>query len=476
MGHDVTKPYVKSVTPAINASGVSVSTLLVVEFSERMRSSTLTSDNVLLYKDPLDLVSGCTYEYTDGLSLLTVNPPDLTVNTRYAACITTDAQDYYGNALITDYWWMFWTGAPSGYVHASGDQVQSDDIVITDVLDVVSTRPENYASNIDLVNIPPVLIELSSACAIGNRSYLGVGSGNINPLALGDGFFELPSRTLEHYIAIENQEVLGDPSVAHTAPTWTASPSGLYLRVEGTGWLDNNEYIVTVKKGLPGLYTLPLSEDYSFVFTSHYTPLYCGANIIRLNIGPMLQMAMAWIPDDTLLRFAYESSKQADRLHPTTIDPDNVPWYVTEYVIYQTKLNALYASIMLFAGTGAGVRKRLADLEIEYDARGLMPALLPIIEDLRKKRDEMEEMVIAGAEGEPWPVWAVKSEYDPRRPITESSWQRLPFTNVRREDGALPAGTDSTRALPWVYTNDLKGGAFIGIQSRYLQGGRYVTT
>jgi len=443
--------------------------MVMVEFNERMDATTLTSGNIAIYADPLVELENNSYSYVDSFNLLKVNPSGyLDVNTRYSVVIRSTVQDYHGNTMASDFWWNFWTGQPSGYVYASGDQLQPDEIVLSGYLDVVDTFPANYTSNIPLGDVSPIYIRLSDTCGVGARNYFGDASG-ISPFILGLSFLEDPAATLSGFISIENAEVLGNPIVAQTAPSYTITAEDNIIRIDGTGWLNNNEYIVRVKSGLPGLYTNPMANDYFFVFTGNYTPLYTGANIIRLNIGPMLQMAMAYIPDDTLLRFIYEASVQAERLYPYTVAAGSPPWYLVEYVIYQTKINALYAAIMIFCGSGAGVRRRLADLEIELDARALMPALLPILSDLREKRDEMEEMVISGDDEEPGPIWVVKSGADARRPITAESWRRLPMTDFREDVG------DVESKIKWLYVRDISGGAFIGTRSKFLAEGRYVT-
>lgn len=472
MAHDTSRPYIRSVTPTANASGVSIASIVAVVFSERMDSTTLNSANIGIYKDPILLLENTTFSYNQGHNLLTITPSgNLDVNTRYSAVVSGTVQDYYGNAMGMDYWWNFWTGQPSGYIHTSGTIPQPSGYELEGYLEVLGTDPEEYTTNQSTSLTSSVLIYLNDEPAIGNRNYFGNASG-INPAVFGEAFFETPSTSLMHYLEIDNQEVLGNPGVTHTAPTWTAAVSGTILRIDGVGWLNNNEYIVTLKEGFPGLTTHPLQAEYQFVFTTTYTPLYAGANILRLNIGPMLQMAMAYIPDDTLNRFIYEASISADRISPTTIDPNNVPWYVSEYVIYQSKLNSLYAAIMIFAGSGAGVRKTLADLTIEVDARGLMPALLPILEDYRKLRDYYMAMVRIGTDSGPEPVWVIPARNSERRPITDTSWRRLPFTDVRGREISSIAQLDQTPN--WIYAKDLSRRHYI-THTRYLKEGRYVT-
>jgi len=469
LGYDTGRPYIRRVAPTPNASGVAITSLISVIFSERMNTSTLTSDYIGIYADPLVELNNGAYSYNDGLNMLTIDPSgSLDVNSRYSVVVSGTVQDYSGNSMGMDVWWNFWTTQPSGYAYSSGVQAQPLGHTLDGYLDVLSTDPKCYTTNTTTDDISPIYIYLNDKCAIGNRNYFGNASG-INPATFGTAFFEVPSTTLSNYISITNNEVLGDPNIVHTAPTYTIQSSGTILRIDGYGWVNNNEYIVTVKAGLPGLTTNPLQSDYNFVFTSTYSPLYMGYNVIRLNIGPMLQMAMAYVPDDTINRFIYESSKHADNIFPYSIDSSDIPWYVKEFVTYQTKLNALYSAIMLFAASGAGIKKTLADLTVEIDARGLMPALLPILDDYRKLRDYYLELVEAGSDSGPQPVWVTRAQSDSRRPITDESWRRLPMRDVR-SDSNIPVETK----IKWWYTKDITNTQYI-TDSRYLVEGRYVS-
>lgn len=474
---DTSRPYIRSTIPAAQASGISISSIVVVNFSERMKSSTFTSSTVGVYRDTTTLVNSA-LDYNDGSNVLMISPSGgMDVNSKYSVVVSGIVQDYYGNPMIQDYWWVFSTGQPSGYTTSDLVGYQPTTYTKSNTIQVVSTTPECYTTDHTTSSISPIIIKLNDECELVNRNYLGSETDttkNRNPLALGIGYLDDPDAVLKSYIEIENNEVLGRKYIDHTSPDYSVVANGDTLVVTGNGWVDNNEYIVTIKEGLPGLTTEALSNDYSFVFSSNYAPLYGGYNSIRTSIGPILQMVMAYIPDDTLNRYIYEASIEADRIYPSAIDPNDVPWYVEEYVLYQSKLNALYAAIMIFCGSGAGVTKQLADFSISIDARGLMPALLPIIEDYRKLRDLYLGMVKAGTDSGPKPVWAVKSQFDARRPITAESWTRLPFKDVR--DEYLNTSMEQLDNTPkWVYAKDLSRTHYISYE-RYLQEGRYVSS
>jgi hypothetical protein len=475
---DTIRPYITKTVPAVNASGYSVTAPLYVQFNERMNESTINTSSVALLRDPLVVTPIAAISYNDGLRMVTIVPSgDLTVASRYSLVVYSTVQDVAGNSMSNDYTVNFWTNTPSGYAVPTTPQIQPEAIVIDGNLAVSRTQPTNYSTNMSVADINPVRIYFNDTIAIGNRNYFGDGTSP-NPMVIGNGFFEEPTTSIAGYVSVDNMEVLGDPYVSSTPPTLTYSIKGSFVEINMEGLLYNNEYLVTVRNGLEGLNSNPLVEDYQFVFTSTYTPLYAGYNIVRLRIGPMLQMAMAWVPNDTLNRFIYDASKEANRLHPTPIDPNNPPWYVVEFVIYQGTLNALYASLTLFAASGAGVRKQLADLLIEKDARGLMPAITPIIEDLRKLRDEFLIPVKNGNQYTTGAAWARKGQYDPRRPIQDASWRRLPLRNLQR--GSQPqyevSEHSDRNSLQWIYTYDLTGDGPVPLNTvlaAAYQGGMY---
>jgi len=468
---DNVRPYITKTIPNGNASGYNPYSDVYVQFSETMLNSTITSTSVGMYTDPLVGVP-ITLSYNEGQRLLTINPGTMSVNTRYAVVVSGTVSDLSGNAMLQDYWFNFWTGVPSGWVFPTTPQLQPEGYDLSGNLEVSRTAPENYSTNLPIADINPVRIFFSDDLAIGNRNYFGTGTSP-NPLMLGVGFFEEPAISIASYITVQNQEVLGDPYISHTPASVSYSLRGSIVEMTMSNMLSNNEYLITVGAGLEGLRTNPLQEDYQFVFTSSYSPLYAGYNVVRLRIGPMLQMAMAWIPNDTLNRFIYEASREANRISPIAIDSNNPPWWVVEFVIYQGTLNALYAALAIFAASGAGIRKRLADLEIEKDARGLMPAIQPILDDLRKLRDKaLEELITGGAHGIA-PSHTVKGYYDPRRPITNRSWRRLPLRNLQGSQQqpvyavseysrtaltALGKATEEWRdQIQWIYSYELAG-------------------
>jgi len=91
---DVTPPTVVSTSPAVDATGVPVTTVVTATFSEAMDASTITISSFTL-----DGVSG-TVSYDSATRTATFTPSaDLAENTTYTATLSTAITDVAGNPL-----------------------------------------------------------------------------------------------------------------------------------------------------------------------------------------------------------------------------------------------------------------------------------------------------------------------------------------------------------------------------------------
>jgi hypothetical protein len=101
---DMTPPSVILTSPAGNATGVSVNTLITAMFSEPLNASTVDTSTFT--------VNGVTGTVTYSGTTATFTPSgSLNENTTYTATITTGVRDAVGNAMASDYVWSFTTGS-----------------------------------------------------------------------------------------------------------------------------------------------------------------------------------------------------------------------------------------------------------------------------------------------------------------------------------------------------------------------------
>ena len=111
-GSDVTPPTVTSVSPLSGATGVSVGTTVVANFSEAVNSATVTGTTFQLRGPGTNLV---TASVTTSGSQITLNPSAaLAGSTLYTVTIVGGAsgvKDLAGNALASNYTWSFTTAS-----------------------------------------------------------------------------------------------------------------------------------------------------------------------------------------------------------------------------------------------------------------------------------------------------------------------------------------------------------------------------
>jgi hypothetical protein len=104
---DTTAPTVIQVTPENLAKNVSLATLISVTFSEEMDPLTITNTTFIVMQGAT-VVEG-TFTYSEGTVVFTPTNP-LKPNSIYSVNITTGVKDLAGNAMESDYIWVFTTG------------------------------------------------------------------------------------------------------------------------------------------------------------------------------------------------------------------------------------------------------------------------------------------------------------------------------------------------------------------------------
>jgi hypothetical protein len=107
---DTTPPTVVSTDPANNATGVCINKAINATFSEAMDPATINTATFTVAGPASAPVTG-TVAYNNASNIATFTPAsNLATNTPYTATITTGATDLAGNALASDFVWMFTTG------------------------------------------------------------------------------------------------------------------------------------------------------------------------------------------------------------------------------------------------------------------------------------------------------------------------------------------------------------------------------
>jgi hypothetical protein len=103
---DVTSPAVTSVTPANNASSVSLTSAITVAFNEAMNASTINATTITIKQGSTSVTGTVTYS---GTTAKFTPSASLVANSVYTGTVTTGAKDVAGNSLAANFTWSFAT-------------------------------------------------------------------------------------------------------------------------------------------------------------------------------------------------------------------------------------------------------------------------------------------------------------------------------------------------------------------------------
>lgn len=104
---DTAPPTVISTSPANNATGVPITSAIIITFSETIDTATFNSSTFTLRNNGNNVAGTIT---VNG-ALVTFTPSsNLAYSTTYTGTITTGVRDLVGNAMAADYIWSFTTG------------------------------------------------------------------------------------------------------------------------------------------------------------------------------------------------------------------------------------------------------------------------------------------------------------------------------------------------------------------------------
>jgi tetrahydromethanopterin S-methyltransferase subunit B len=107
-GSDTTAPTVSHTDPANSATGVAINKKIAAAFGEAMDPLTISTATFTLKQGSTPVAGTVTYA---GTTATLAPASDLAPNTVYTATITTGATDLAGNPLISNFAWIFTTGA-----------------------------------------------------------------------------------------------------------------------------------------------------------------------------------------------------------------------------------------------------------------------------------------------------------------------------------------------------------------------------
>lgn len=216
---DTTPPTVISTSPANNETGVPVTSIINITFSESIDPSTFNTDTFSLRNNGSN-VEG---EISFNGAVVTFRPlTNLTYNTAYTTTITTGIKDLAGNAMAENYIWAFVTGAAPDTTPPTVTGV-SPGIGATDV-SITTTVTATFSEAMD-------------ASTINTSTFILVNGGS---------------------------PVSGTVTYADAGTTATFTPSGNLNHA--------TTYTATVNTGVKDLAGIAMASDYSWTFATGTAP------------------------------------------------------------------------------------------------------------------------------------------------------------------------------------------------------------
>ena len=232
-------------------------------------------------------------------------------------------------------------------------------------------------------------------------------------------------------VGVTLQDVEGNGYPVDLAASPSVNGSALDVTIP-SGSLSNNLLITATLAGtIAGTNGVSLGEEYSWSFTTTYSPMYTTLRRIRLSIGNFIQD----VPDDTINFAIYMASLDADQMTWNQSDADN-EYY--EFVRQQWAHCRAEELLLMntIGGSGSLKKKELGDLKVEYDtSTNSMPALDRALECKLK----WEGALMAGGRQVQKAAGVVKGECDPDRPPIGRGW-----VHQRGGLGSTPAANRKT--------------------------------
>lgn len=313
--------------------------------------------------------------------------------------------------------WTFKTGSGSiqtipteTSTSVLGDPVATSSTT-TSGISVLSTNPVDGASNITIPSgVYDVTVKFSTS---------------LDPNSVVSGVD----------VSVVGESVLGYPDVAEGG-TLIAEPlvssDTLTIRIAAGQLLQNNLITITLDSSIANTQGETLGSDYSFEFTTKYSPMYCSKKRLDVTIGAFITQ----VPEDTINQAIHIASLEADAITWNTAN-QNAAYY--KFAKGQWAC-CRAAQILLPNANNQETRlrsKRLGDLEVSYDTTAR--DLARIMDNIEKCLMQWEGAVIGGGAQVQTPEMVVKGELDQDRPSIGRRWlhshdpgqPRTPAANMR---------------------------------------------
>jgi hypothetical protein len=159
-------PIVNATSPVDGAFSVPLSQTITATFNKEMNPATITATSYKITADGVPIAG--TISYTGVVA--SFDPTALLLaNTIYTATITTLVKDEAGNALQTNYVWMFTTGI-SPFVMATSPINEAVNVALNETVTATFNKPMNPST----ININSFIVTQAGTAVAGSVTYTGV--------------------------------------------------------------------------------------------------------------------------------------------------------------------------------------------------------------------------------------------------------------------------------------------------------------
>ena len=159
-------PIVNATSPVDGAFSVPLSKTITATFNKEMNPATITAASYKVTADGVPIAG--TISYT-GLVASFDPTASLLANTIYTATITTLVKDEAGNALQTNYVWMFTTGI-SPFVMATSPINEAVNVALNETVTATFNKPMNPST----INTNSFILTQAGTTVAGSVTYTGV--------------------------------------------------------------------------------------------------------------------------------------------------------------------------------------------------------------------------------------------------------------------------------------------------------------
>ncbi len=267
----------------------------------------------------------------------------------------------------------------------------------------------------------------------------------LTPVYLGEGVFELEI-TAEgpegRWIDQWTGTIAGTSTVANLS--FEVIAGGAIEAYPTFGLNPNNVVEVTLSKEIASTDGTLLGEDFTFSFTTTYTPLWSSVRKVRLEIGALIKN----IPDDTINLALLEASLEAEEMNwkKELVNTTLYQHARREYVTCRAS-GTLLNNIL---GGGLLKSKMLADFQVQYDTQATRDLLGRVLDCADKWAGQL--VAGGGANVSRNPRMVIKGDLDPDRPDSRRMMDETPgepmantayrYPNTRRylRTGVKPRG------------------------------------